>query len=499
MQLCRALCLSAISDGDEVDSARSYGKDSRPKTPSSSSYNTEPRPKTPLQNRPKTPTSYSYGDQRSNRSFYDSRNLHMDSQNNRSPMENHVSKFAEEVPNEHRNQSESRTDGNHVESLYERARPPTGPRMDPFRHNDVRLDSRSRPEYRDGYGYGRPSHAGAGGGDDRYGYGYAREAKPGQFRSRTPGPEMMARGGAGPDYRPEAHRPKTPTAQDMRSKTPMPTSHTYGGTDFRASGRYTPNPSMEFGRYGRATEYSRGWPDFSSPPVARRYDSFENPAHNRSYGGELARTMMGPPPPSALGQNSPRGAGHPVRQSTSFEAEDPVPGNLTRMPKRSPPQSGGGGFPPPGSAGHSPRSQSRGPVDEGDGMIEFTVQLHRQESGYGFRIIGGTEEGSQVSRDVLLLGCAFLCALFFCLSVYGLVFLLPVSSYFCLFLLTSACFLFCLFHLTSASFILLLPVPSSASFILLLPVSSSACFILPLSVVVLVGVLCCWSVFIVAP
>ena len=125
--------------------------------------------------------------------------------------------------------------------------------------------------------------------------------------------------------------------------------------------------------------------------------------------------MMGPPPPSALGQNSPRG----VRQSTSFEAEDPVPGNLTRMPKRSPPQSGGGGFPPPGSAGHSPRSQSRGPVDEGDGMIEFTVQLHRQESGYGFRIIGGTEEGSQVSCDVLLLWCAFLllCALFHCLSV----------------------------------------------------------------------------------
>ena len=418
MQLCRALCLSAISDGDEVDSARSYGKEPRPKTPSSSS-NVEPRPKTPSQNRPKTPTSYNYGDhQRGNRPFYDGRNLHMDSQNSRSPMENHVSKFTEEVPNEHRNQSDPRTDGNHVESLYERARPPMGPRMDPFRHNDVRLDSRSRPDYRDGYGFSRPSHGGGGGGDDRYGYGYAREAKPGQFRSRTPGPEMMARGGAGPDYRPEPHRPKTPTAQDMRSKTPMPTSHSYGASDFRASGRYTPNPNMEFGRYGRTTDYSRGWPDFSSPPVARRYDSFENPAHNRSYGGELSRTMGPLPSSSSLSQNSPRGAGHPVRQSTSFEAEDPVPGNLTRMPKHSP-QSGGGFPPPTSSAGHSPRSLSRGPVDQSDGggMIEFTVQLHRQESGYGFRIIGGTEEGSQVSHEVCLVVCFVLFVLSVSLSV----------------------------------------------------------------------------------
>ncbi|KAL8558192.1 hypothetical protein ACOMHN_036281 [Nucella lapillus] len=411
------------SDGDEIDSARSYGKDSRPKTPSSSSNAEPPRPKTPSHSRPKTPTSsHCYGDQRSSqRPGYDGRGgLYMDPQNARPPppMENHLSKFPDEVPNELRNQSDyGRADN--VESLYERARPPppAGSRMDPFRHNDVRLDSRSRADYQDGYGFSRGGGGGGGrrgGGEDRY--GYSREAKPGQFRSRTPGPEMMSRGGGGmgPDYRSDGHhRPKTPTAQDMRSKTPMPTPTYTNNNDFRASGRYTPNPNMEFGRYGRGgggggggAEHGRGWPDFSSPPAGRRFEAFENPSHNRSYGGELARTLG----PSQ--QNSPRGGGggvQPVRQSTSFEGQDPVPGNITRIPKRSP--QGALPFPTPthptpsssSSAAPSPRSASRGPVDQGDGggggggMVEFTVQLHRQESGYGFRIIGGTEEGSQVS------------------------------------------------------------------------------------------------------
>lgn len=411
MQLCRALCLSAIADADEIDGVKPHGKivnsEMRPKTPTFSGM--ESRPKTPLQNRPKTPTSQGYGmnsDARGKPS-YGNRSAY-DIYESRSPEENHVTKFSEGVSNE-RGHQENEYENSHVgtsnniESLYERARPPTGPRMDPFRQNDIRLESRNRPEYRDGHGYGRQNEG------DGYGYGYARDVKPGQFRSRTPGPEIMARGGPGPDYRTEAHRPKTPTAQDMRSKTPMPTSHTYGANDLRASGRYTPNPNMEYGRYGRP-DYNRGWPDFSSPPVGRRYDSFENPSLNRSYGGELARTM-GVTPAPAFGQNSPRGAGHPVRQSTSFETQDPTPSNLTRMPRRPALGMTGASYPlpPAGSAGQSPRSQSRGPIDQeaGGGTLEFTVQLHRQESGYGFRIIGGTEEGSQVclnqSDDVILM------------------------------------------------------------------------------------------------
>ena len=322
MQLCRALCLSALTDGDDADSARSHHKDSRPKTPSSSSNIEAPRPKTP-QNRPKTPTAHGYGDPRSNRPAYDSRGMFMDSQNVRSPVENHVSKYPEEVPNQN-DYGHSRSDTNNVESLYERARPPTGPRMDPFRHNDVRLDSRGRPDYQDGYGFGRANHVG--GGEDRY--GYAREAKPGQFRSRTPGPEMMARGGVGPDYRPETHRPKTPTAQDMRSKTPMPTSHAYNSGEFRASGRYTPNPNMEFGRYGRTMDHSRGWPDFSSPArgaaVRLLREPRTQPQLRRGAGPDdgTGRVVLGSELSSRRG--SSRAAEHVIRDSGTH-AQQPYP------------------------------------------------------------------------------------------------------------------------------------------------------------------------------
>ena len=33
----------------------------------------------------------------------------------------------------------------------------------------------------------------------------------------------------------------------------------------------------------------------------------------------------------------------------------------------------------------------------GESFVELTVTLQRHDSGFGFRIVGGTEEGSQVS------------------------------------------------------------------------------------------------------
>ncbi|PVD24616.1 hypothetical protein C0Q70_15100 [Pomacea canaliculata] len=245
----------SLPDADEIDGVKPHGKivnsEMRPKTPTFSGM--ESRPKTPLQNRPKTPTSQGYGmnsDARGKPS-YGNRSAY-DIYESRSPEENHVTKFSEGVSNE-RGHQENEYENSHVgtsnniESLYERARPPTGPRMDPFRQNDIRLESRNRPEYRDGHGYGRQNEG------DGYGYGYARDVKPGQFRSRTPGPEIMARGGPGPDYRTEAHRPKTPTAQDMRSKTPMPTSHTYGANDLRLVDGTHPIPTWSMGGMGDRT------------------------------------------------------------------------------------------------------------------------------------------------------------------------------------------------------------------------------------------------------
>ncbi len=38
--------------------------------------------------------------------------------------------------------------------------------------------------------------------------------------------------------------------------------------------------------------------------------------------------------------------------------------------------------------------------------IDLTVTLHRHDSGFGFRIVGGTEEGSQVSIGHIVPGGA---------------------------------------------------------------------------------------------
>ena len=75
------------------------------------------------------------------------------------------------------------------------------------------------------------------------------------------------------------------------------------------------------------------------------------------------------------------------KESTSFEHSEPLPGNLTRWPL-----DGAG-------SGSGTGSGSRRP---GESFVELTVTLQRHDSGFGFRIVGGTEEGSQVSFLSLL-------------------------------------------------------------------------------------------------
>ena len=70
------------------------------------------------------------------------------------------------------------------------------------------------------------------------------------------------------------------------------------------------------------------------------------------------------------------------KESTSFEQSEPVPSNI-RWPQG--PGAGAG----QGRGGYRP-----GPSED---CVEITVTLLRHESGFGFRIVGGTEEGSQVS------------------------------------------------------------------------------------------------------
>ncbi|KAG1659665.1 Membrane-associated guanylate kinase, WW and PDZ domain-containing protein 2 [Nymphon striatum] len=66
------------------------------------------------------------------------------------------------------------------------------------------------------------------------------------------------------------------------------------------------------------------------------------------------------------------------KQSTSFEHEQPSPSSITRIPR-------------------AERSLYNFRGGRPFQYIEMLITLQRQESGFGFRIVGGTEEGSQVS------------------------------------------------------------------------------------------------------
>lgn len=137
------------------------------------------------------------------------------------------------------------------------------------------------------------------------------------FRSRTPGPEMISRGS---EYRNEFQRPKTPTAHDMRSKTPLP-GHSYGYSnanhDF-GGGHYqnVMNGRMGYGNNQRSWGQNPNLP--TSPPPLRRGDTV-----NRNNVNNFSQWSSGPPP----------------RQSTSFEDVTPSPSNITQVPKRFPMQS----------------------------------------------------------------------------------------------------------------------------------------------------------------
>jgi hypothetical protein len=201
--------------------------------------------------------------------------------------------------------------------------------------------------------------------------GRGDSVKPGQFRSRTPGPELMHRTQI-PDYRPEPNRPKTPTASDMRSKTPIP--GLYG---------QVPGGNSEF----RNNHYQNSWVNHSGS-----YKTFD--PNSRTWGSSIPESTY-----SRMSSSVPMGAGRPSKQSTSFEIEEPSSNDMMRIPRRYPFNSS---FPHSGPQSPKPLRYP-GNMEDNNKFIEMNVTLYRQESGFGFRIIGGTEEGSQVSYDLLVL------------------------------------------------------------------------------------------------
>lgn len=213
-------------------------------------------------------------------------------------------------------------------------------------------------------------------------------------RSKTPGPDIM-RSRAVPEgdltytHRPgQELRSKTPT-HEMMSRLAKPIS---GTPDFIPASRYqTPSPSGRLvgSDSGHASMNAvSGYKEVSpvssrlgggggGPMVSGGVSGSGHIYGNAPVGGVAA---MRPVTPSLKQLNQQA----VMKMSTSFENVEPVSGGAN--PKD-------GWMDSPGGSVDS-RSPMRSNVEGQD--FEMTVQLMRQESGFGFRIIGGTEEGSQV-------------------------------------------------------------------------------------------------------
>ena len=209
-----------------------------------------------------------------------------------------------------------------------------------------------------------------------------------RIRSRTPGPDFMRRrdDDLGMDSRvPQPPRSKTPT-HDHNPQYQHHASSLSGTPDFIPASQYPtnngtgPGPDLMYrGQYGQGY-----------PPPDHMYSNSNMPPprlnSSQSFGSALNshqapnRTNYSPQISPQILDPSARLNPPPRKQSTSFEHVEPAPSNLTRIP---PHRGGGGGM---------------GGTAYEDEWLEMTVFLTRQESGFGFRIIGGTEEGSQV-RD----------------------------------------------------------------------------------------------------
>ena len=266
----------------------------------------------------------------------------------------------------------------------------------------------------------------------------------GQYRSKTPTAELYS-------TRPREvipSRPKTPLVDTRRAKTPSygelatPTSAADARLAFEPRNAVGAQNDSQYGDYaadhsgfgyGRANGPGPPGPgpgqlssQFGRLGLHSSYD--ERDVEPRGYGAELASRSYGGAPYAADGyysQQQPPGDGssfdhYPGDQYAAYgqfapptSAPGPIPG--PGVPGVGPGPGGGGpGSEPPGSdRGARGRKQStsfeheqpapsavpRGGRPAGSHQyLELAVTLVRHQTGFGFRIVGGTEEGSQVSE-----------------------------------------------------------------------------------------------------
>ena len=239
-------------------------------------------------------------------------------------------------------------------------------------------------------------------------------------RSRTPGPELMRAYDREDEYLRSSHtkqRSKTPThelqqyhhnisgtpdfipasqyraaaAVASKSQAPTPASQPLGAAPYRGAATTKNAPTWQHSDRDRP---------LSNPDIMHMYknDPYIGGRLNssQSYSAALNKSVTHPAN-YGLDYNRPMSpAGDPGRarkQSTSFEHEEPMTSSVLR------------GLREPWDA----VNRSRSPTQHRD--EEYTVHLKRQDSGFGFRIIGGIEEGSQVSGEMPDCGSCLLSSL----------------------------------------------------------------------------------------
>jgi atrophin-1 interacting protein 3 (BAI1-associated protein 1) len=145
----------------------------------------------------------------------------------------------------------------------------------------------------------------------------------------------------------------------------------YGNGDYAHQAGLLPSPGKTYQQNGGQPQYSNfnGYGNYDGGTTG---GGAGGPGYGYSPGGYRAGSL--PRGSSVSSNNGGR------KESTSFEHSEPLPGNLTRWP----------------------RPERRPTAD----CVELTVTLHRHDSGFGFRIVGGTEEGSQVSIGHIVPGGA---------------------------------------------------------------------------------------------
>nr|CAD7396466.1 unnamed protein product [Timema cristinae] len=134
------------------------------------------------------------------------------------------------------------------------------------------------------------------------------------------------------------------------------------------------------GHYDPGYGYGYAEDNHSSDFVPHK--EFGYPYSMPGYNPQVQTASSGSLPSSTSGYYSSK-----RKESTSFEHEQPHPSNVTRYPRDL------------RWLGLGPAVQVY-PASPGLEWVETLVTLVRQETGFGFRIVGGTEEGSQVGAMV---------------------------------------------------------------------------------------------------